>query len=46
MADYLHVTEEFLQEALDCYNGKYGQYASIDNYIIFFDTLGILELYS
>lgn len=45
MADYLHVTEEFLQEALDCYKGKYGQYASIDNYIIFFDPLGILELY-
>lgn len=37
MAEYLDVTEEFLNETLDCYRGKYGEFASIDNYIVFFE---------
>lgn len=36
MAEFLGVTEEFLQEAIDYYKCKHGKYANIDNYIIFF----------
>lgn len=44
-ADYLDVTEEFLKEALAYYKGKYGRYAAIDNYIIFFEpSISVLEL--
>lgn len=37
VADYLDVTEEFLQEALSCYRQKYGLYAKLDNYVIYFE---------
>ena len=37
MADYLNVTEDFLQEALEGYRRKYGMYACVDNYIIYFE---------
>ncbi|MDE7342243.1 MAG: hypothetical protein K2N80_17070 [Lachnospiraceae bacterium] len=44
-ADYLEVTEEFLFEALQYYKGKYGIYAAIDNYVIYFEpSLGVFEL--
>jgi len=45
MADYLEVTEEFLQEALTTYRSKYGLYTKIDNYIIYFEpNLGIIKI--
>ncbi|MGN0401916.1 MAG: hypothetical protein ACI4HQ_06595 [Acetatifactor sp.] len=44
MAELLDVTEDFLQEALDYYSGKYGEYAVIDNYVICFQPLTVLEL--
>ena len=45
MADYLGVTEEFLQEAIQCYRNKYGIYTIFDNYVIYFEpTLSVLEL--
>lgn len=45
MAEHLGVTEEFLQEALQCYRSKYGIYTRFDNYVIFFEpTLSVLEL--
>ena len=37
MAEYLDATEEYLKEALDCYHSIHGVYATIDNYIIFFE---------
>lgn len=37
VAEYLEVTEEFLQEAIQRYRQKYGVYAEVDNYIIFFE---------
>lgn len=44
-ADYLDVTEEFLKDALAYYKGKYGRYAVIDNYVIFFEpSISVLEL--
>lgn len=45
VAEYLDVTEEFLQEALDTYKEKYGIYRKVDNYIVYFEPLGILEMY-
>lgn len=45
MADYLDVTEEYLKEALDCYQSKYGEYVKVDNYMIYFiSTLAVLEI--
>lgn len=44
-ADYLEVTEEFLFDALQYYKEKYGVYATIDNYVIYFvPALGVFEL--
>lgn len=45
IAEYLEVTESFLQEALDTYKEKYGLYAKVDRYVIYFEPLGILEMY-
>lgn len=42
-AEYLCVTEEFLDEALSYYKDKYGLWYEIDNYIIRFNPLGVLE---
>ncbi len=45
MAEYLDVTEEFLNETLNCYRSKYGQFVEIDNCIIYFEPhLGVFKL--
>lgn len=36
VAEYLEVTEEFLNDALNAYRDKYGVYTTLDNYIIYF----------
>lgn len=43
IAEYLGVTESFLQEAVSCYHEKYGTFTQIDNYVIYFEPLGILS---
>ena len=44
-AEYLEVTEEFLEEALQYYKSKYGKFVTVDNYTIFFDPyIGVFEL--
>lgn len=44
LARHLGITEEYLQEAIDCYHAKYGLYVEIDNYIIIFEPgLRVLE---
>lgn len=44
-AEFLEVTEEFLNEMLAAYRSKYGCYATVDNYIICFEpALGVLEM--
>lgn len=45
IAEYLEVTEAFLDEALQHYKEKYGTFYPMDHHIIYFDPLGILELY-
>ncbi len=36
MAEYLEVTEEFLEECVECYRNKYGVGTTLDNYYIMF----------
>lgn len=44
LAEYLDVTEGFLQEAINCYHEKYGLCVDIDGYTIFFEpSLAVME---
>lgn len=44
IAQYLNVTEEFLQAAIEYYKQKYGTYFEIDTYLIYFEPhLGIMK---
>lgn len=45
LADYLDVTEEFLNEAIEYYKCKHGIYYQIDNYLIYFEPLGVMEIF-
>ncbi len=45
IAEYLNVTEEFLQDAVDCYSDKYDIMREMDNYVIYFvSNLAIMKL--
>ena len=43
-AEYLDVTEEFLEEAVNYYHSKYGLCYQVDNYAVYFEPLGVMEL--
>lgn len=43
IAEYLNVSEEFLEDAIKYYHEKYGLYYEVDNYIVYFNPLGIVE---
>lgn len=46
IAEYLNVTESFLQAAIDRYRDKYGLFTIYeDRYTIFFDPLGVVEMF-
>lgn len=36
IAEYLDVTEEYLEDCIDCYRDKYGKHKIVDNYTIYF----------
>lgn len=36
IAEYLDVTEEYLEDCINCYQDKYGEYKTVDNYTIYF----------
>lgn len=36
IAEYLDVTEEYLEDCINCYRDKYGEYKIVDNYTIYF----------
>ena len=44
IAQNLEVTEEMLQDAIDYYREKYGLCVQVDNYAIYFDPLGVMEI--
>lgn len=44
LAECLEVSEEFLQETLECYREKYGCYVELDGYVIMFEPhLAVME---
>lgn len=43
IAEHLNVTEEFLVDCLEYYKEKYGLYVRKDNYLIYFEPLGIMD---
>lgn len=44
IADLLDVTEEYIQECIDCYRDKYGVCTEVDNYTIYFiPNLAVME---
>ena len=43
IAEHLNVTEEFLVDCLKYYKEKYGLYVRKDNYLIYFERLGIMD---
>ena len=46
MAEFLEVTERFLQDALDTYRQKYGDAIAIDNYMILLeDGLSVVKVF-
>lgn len=45
LADFLGVTENFLQAAIDRYREKYGKYVSVDGYTLCLEPLGVLEMF-
>lgn len=44
IAQTLEVSEDMLQEAVDYYHKKYGLCVSVDNYTVYFEPLGVMEL--
>lgn len=45
IAELLDVTEEYLQECIDCYRDKYGVCTTLDNYVIYFiPNLAVIEM--
>lgn len=43
LAEFLGVTEEFIENTLQYYKEKYGLFTIINNYIVYFEPLGIFE---
>ncbi len=44
IAEHLNVTEEFLQDAIYCYQAKYGKGLQKDDYLILFEPFNIYKL--
>ncbi len=45
LAQFLDVTEGFLEECISYYKEKYGSFKVVDKYIIYFEPLGILKMF-
>lgn len=45
LADFLEITEEFLQEAIKRYIEQYGLWTKAGTYTICFEPLGVLEMF-
>lgn len=44
LAEFLDVSVEFLDETIQRYKAKYGQYIKVDAYIIYFEPLGVMKI--
>lgn len=45
LAEYLHVTEDFIEEALKYYKQIYGLFVTLDNYVVYFEPLAVMEVW-
>lgn len=45
MAEHLDITEEFLEAAINHYKEKYGMFCEVDNYLVYFEPFGIIEIF-
>lgn len=45
LAEFLGVTEYFLDQSIAHYREKFGLYAEWEDYLIYFDPLGVLKLF-
>ncbi|SMG58362.1 ImmA/IrrE family metallo-endopeptidase [Paenibacillus aquistagni] len=45
LAEYLNVTEEYLDEAIKRYEEKYGLYVPVGKYTVCFSPFGVIELF-
>lgn len=45
LAEYLDVTEQYINDALAYYQRKYGPYYRIDNFTVYFEPLIVLEMF-
>lgn len=45
IAEYLEVTEEYLEDCIECYRNKYGICKRVDNYVVYFiPQLSVMKL--
>jgi len=44
IAEHLNLTESFLIGAIEDYKARYGLFTKVDNYVVYFEPLGVLEL--
>lgn len=45
IADFLNVTEDFLEDALKHYSEKYGLFKKVNGYAVYFEPLGIMKVF-
>lgn len=45
IAEYIEVTEEFLEDSIEYYLQRYGICTQYENYIIYFSPLGVMEIF-
>lgn len=46
LAEYLNITEDFLNEVINHYREEYGIYCEIDNYLVYFEPhFGVLKIF-
>lgn len=46
ISEYLEVSPTFLSDAIEKYRSKYGEFTTLDNYIIYFEPyLAVIEMY-
>ena len=45
LANYLNVTEDFIDECISYYKEKYGLYYEVDSYVVYFEPLGVFEIF-
>ena len=46
IAEFIGVTEEFLHEALEHFIQIYGPYVVHDDYIVYFEPLGVMKMFN